>query len=195
MKWNLAERFAEAAQQAIECGDEGCSLPVYATVALPKLGKAGSDMLAPRPKFAEVRVAFRELRTLLKAWLVGKVGDSMPAAAKTWFIERELRKIQRLEDEIEGEMAQQVLAAQGTPLATPPQVAPPVTSLAVDEIRAHAEEEMSEMSELRDSSAEEAEASGHAEAPPLDPPDAVLQALVVPPPEPVPQPLEGTSAA
>lgn len=152
-------------------------------------------MLAPRPKFAEVRLAFRELRTLLKAWLVGKVGDSMPAAAKTWFIERELRKIQRLEDAIEGEMAQEALAAQGTPLQTPPQVAPPVTSLAVDEIRAHAEEEMSEMSEARDSSAEETEAAGHAEAPPLDLPDAVLQALVVPPPEPVPQPVEGTSAA
>jgi hypothetical protein len=149
-------------------------------------------MLAPRPKFAEVRLAFRELRALLKAWLVGKVGDSMPAAAKTWFIERELRKIQRLEDAIEGEMAQEALAAQGTPLQTPPQVAPPVTSLAVDEIRAHAEEEMSE---ARDSSADEAEAAGHAEAPPLDLPDAVLQALVVPPPEPVPQPLEGTSAA
>jgi hypothetical protein len=64
IRWPLSEKLADAARLALECGEEGCQLPVYATVTLPTLGKASAASKA-RPRFKEVRRRADGMESLL----------------------------------------------------------------------------------------------------------------------------------
>lgn len=99
--WNLADRFAEGAQMALECGMDGCSVPIYSTIAPTRLGKemprtAGGTGISRR-RFSEVRDAFRMVRQVAREWALGKAWESLPSPAKQFFIQREARRLQRLE--------------------------------------------------------------------------------------------------
>lgn len=78
IKWNLAEKWSAAADDALICGVDGCTVPVYAAVPAPLGGSAGSFGLEGRPKFKEVRQSFRGVRQLMKAWALGKSMESLP---------------------------------------------------------------------------------------------------------------------
>lgn len=45
----------------------------------------------------QVRLAFRQVRSLLKAWMVGKVGENLPPRARAWLVARELAKVRRVQ--------------------------------------------------------------------------------------------------
>ncbi len=99
--WNLADRFAEGARMALECGEDGCTVPIYSTIAPTRLGKdlprssAGGG--SNRRRFKEVRDAFRLVRQVAKEWALGKAWESLPTSAKAFFIEREAKRLQKLE--------------------------------------------------------------------------------------------------
>lgn len=98
--WNLADKFAHAASTALQCGEEGCALPIYAMIAPVRLGKElprTSGQAGSRRRFSEVRDAFRVVRQVAKEWAFGKLWDLAPGRVKQWAIDRELRRIQRRE--------------------------------------------------------------------------------------------------
>lgn len=108
--WNLAEKFAHAAKTALECGEEGCALPIYAKIAPVRLGKevprtAGGQGGASRRRFSEVRDAFRVVRQVTKEWVAGKVWDLAPERVKQFLIQRELRRMKKREEAEEAEAA------------------------------------------------------------------------------------------
>jgi len=101
--WNLADRFAEGARMALECGVDGCSVPIYCTIAPTRLGKelprsaVGGAGGGNRRKFKEVRDALRMVRQVAREWAVGKAWETLPTSAKQFFIQREAKRLQRLE--------------------------------------------------------------------------------------------------
>lgn len=104
LKWNLADKWAEGARMALECGEEGCSLPVYAKIALPRLGKdapraatSGQGAASNRRRFSEVRDAFRLVRQVAKEWAAGRTWESLPQSVKQFFINREMRRLEKKE--------------------------------------------------------------------------------------------------
>jgi hypothetical protein len=104
IKWNLADKWAEGARMALECGEEGCSLPVYAKIALPRLGKdaprtatTAGGAASNRRRFSEVRDAFRLVRQVAKEWAAGKTWESLPQSVKMFFINREMRRLEKKE--------------------------------------------------------------------------------------------------
>lgn len=99
--WNLADKFAHAAKTALECGEEGCALPIYAKIAPVRLGKEvprASGGKANRRRFSEVRDALRVVRQVAKEWAFGKVWDLAPERTKQWIINREARRIRAREE-------------------------------------------------------------------------------------------------
>ena len=106
--WNLADKFAHAAKTALECGEEGCALPIYAKIAPVKLGRE-APRLPTNPKnrrrFREVRDAFRLVRQLAKEWALGRAWELLPNRGKQWLVERELRRIKAEEAAEEAEAA------------------------------------------------------------------------------------------
>lgn len=101
--WNLADRFAEGARMALECGVDGCSVPIYSTIAPTRLGKelprsaAGWQGGGNRRKFKEVKDAVRMVRQVAREWAVGKAWETLPTSAKQFFIQREAKRLQNLE--------------------------------------------------------------------------------------------------
>jgi hypothetical protein len=88
---------------ALECGVDGCSVPIYSTIAPTRLGKelprsaAGGAGGGNRRKFKEVRDAFRMVRQVAREWAVGKAWETLPTSAKQFFIQREAKRLQKLE--------------------------------------------------------------------------------------------------
>lgn len=99
--WDLAKKFAHAAKTALECGEEGCALPIYAKIAPVRLGKEApraSGGKVSRRRFSEVRDAFRVVRQVAKEWAFGKVWDLAPERVQQFFIQRELRRMRKREE-------------------------------------------------------------------------------------------------
>lgn len=102
----------------MECGEEGCSLPIYAKIAPVRLGKevprmAGAPGQASRRRFSEVRDAIRVVRQLAKEWAAGKAWAFAPERLKRWLIGREMRKIKAREEAKEAAAAKAEAPAGG----------------------------------------------------------------------------------
>lgn len=137
IKWNLADKWAEGARMALECGEEGCSLPVYATIAPTRLGKdapriatSGGGAASNRRRFSEVRDAFRLVRQVAKEWAAGKTWESLPQSVKQLVINREMRRLEKKEakEAQEDELTRQQRSSfsqSHAPVAAAPATPPP----------------------------------------------------------------------
>ncbi|KAA8496095.1 Uncharacterized protein FVE85_2250 [Porphyridium purpureum] len=87
--WFLAEKWAPAAEQALQCGVEGCyRVPVYAKPPPP----VGAAQLPLRSSATAGRPKFREVVSLFRSWAKGKSIEMLPASAKSVLAERALAK-------------------------------------------------------------------------------------------------------
>lgn len=76
--WSLADKWMEPCLEAIECGEEGCAVPVWASVDY-EVGSTDTDAdvgvggASPsRARFLEVRSSFRNTRKVFRRWLSGR---------------------------------------------------------------------------------------------------------------------------
>ncbi|CAN0343333.1 unnamed protein product [Ascophyllum nodosum] len=97
LRWNLAARWGPAARKALECGHEGCAVPVYALTP-PPLG--GSGGLA-RPSFKEVRGSIWRAQSTAKRWLIAKSGEVVPLKVKRGVISLAASMAVNPEDQVE----------------------------------------------------------------------------------------------
>eukprot|EP00752_Nemacystus_decipiens_P011647 g10339.t2 len=97
LKWNLAARWEPAARQALECGEEGCAVPVYAMTP-PPLG--GSKGIA-RPSFKEVRGSIWRAQNTAKSWFIAKSGEAVPPKVKRGVISFAASMAINPEDQVE----------------------------------------------------------------------------------------------
>ena len=70
----LVLQWEPAARQALECGEEGCAVPVYAMTPPPVGGSKG----IARPSFKEVRGSIWRAQNTAKSWFIAKSGEAVP---------------------------------------------------------------------------------------------------------------------
>lgn len=74
--WSLADKWMGPCLEAIECGEEGCAVPVWASIDY-EAGSADVDADAGgassgRARFLEVRSSFRNTRQVFRRWVSGR---------------------------------------------------------------------------------------------------------------------------
>jgi len=95
IKWDLGQKWEEAARMALACGEGGCFVPVYATNPLPLQGQViASNKSGGRVRFADVRQQFRALRSLGREWAVSKSLEILPPQIKKTIIKKMAEKIE-----------------------------------------------------------------------------------------------------
>ncbi|CAM9306133.1 unnamed protein product [Ectocarpus sp. 12 AP-2014] len=97
LKWNLAARWEPAARQALECGEEGCAVPVYAMTPPPVGGSKG----IVRPSFKEVRGSIWRAQNTAKSWFIAKSGEAVPPKVKRGVISWAASMAINPEDQVE----------------------------------------------------------------------------------------------
>ena len=87
IKWSLADKWQHMAEQALECGEDGCVMPTWsaspaAARQLAQQAAEGAASAAGRPRFGQVVSAYGSSSKLAARWAAGKVGSVVPPPIK-----------------------------------------------------------------------------------------------------------------
>jgi len=75
VRWSLAAKWKPAAEAALECGVDGCTMPVWSSPVQPAVTPAASAARAAgRTRFAEVASSLSAAGKLLGSWAIGRSG-------------------------------------------------------------------------------------------------------------------------
>ena len=78
IRWSLGEKWRPLAEQALSCGQDGCTMPLWSMAPAEAVGRAPSE----RPRFHQVMGSFLGSGRLLGKWAVARLDLVVPLRAK-----------------------------------------------------------------------------------------------------------------